>query len=152
MKQKRFGPHRFDKQSIIDFYKHSDLHLGYIACDMETNQIIAYFIIKTGYLKHDAVRLQSYGMNPDANTDCTFAPSVADAWQSCGIGDKLFQLILSDLRTTEISRIILWGGVQMDNTKAVNYYKKNNFKILGKFTYNGENYDMYFDIKNPQNA
>jgi diamine N-acetyltransferase len=150
--KKRFGPHSFDKQSVVDFYTYSDLHLGYIACDMETNQIIAYFIIKTGYLEHDAFRLQSCGMVPDSRTDCTFAPSVADAWQSSGIGNQLFQFILTGLRNTEINRIILWGGVQTDNTKAVNFYIKNNFKILGKFTHNGENYDMYFDIPKTENA
>lgn len=142
----RFGPHKSDKQSIIDFYTPGDLNSGYIACDIVTNQIVAYFIIKTGYLEHDAVRLQSCGIVPDNKTDCTFAPSVADSWQSCGIGGQLFRFILTDLKTTEISRIILWGGVQTDNIKAVNFYKKNKFKILGKFTHNGENYDMYYDI------
>ena len=40
----------------------------------------------------------------------------------------------------------MWGGVQMDNEKAVNFYKRNDFRMLGQFTYNGENYDMIFDI------
>ena len=144
--KRRFGPHRFDKQSIIDFYTPADLNSGYISCDLITNQIIAYFIIKHGYLEHDAVRLLSYGMVSDNKTDCTFAPSVADDWQSCGIGDQMFQFIISDLKATVIKRIILWGGVQVDNTKAVNFYRKNNFEILGKFTHNGENYDMYYEI------
>lgn len=79
-------------------------------------------------------------------SDCTFAPSVADAWQSCGVGNSLFQFILSSLKATEVKRIILWGGVQIDNEKAVNYYKKNAFKTLGQFYYNGENYDMVLDV------
>lgn len=144
--KKRFGPHKFDKQSIIDFYTPGGLNSAYIACDLITNQIIAYFIIKHGYLDYDAVRLLTYGLVPDKKTDCTFAPSVADDWQSCGIGAQMFQFIMSDLKASEIKRIILWGGVQKDNTKAVNFYRKNNFEILGKFTHNGENYDMYHDI------
>jgi ribosomal protein S18 acetylase RimI-like enzyme len=142
---KRFGPHKFDRQSIIDFY---DLktNLGYIAIAIETKEIIAYSIIKIGYLEHDNSRLQSYGLILDNNSDSTFAPSVADIWQSCGIGNKLFQFIVSDLSATEIKRIILWGGVQMNNEIAVNYYKKNGFKILGQFAYNGDNYDMIYEI------
>jgi hypothetical protein len=144
--KKRFGPHNFDRQSIIDFY---DLktNIGYIALAIDTNEIIAYSILKIGYLEHDSSRLQSYGMKLDNNTDSTFAPSVADLWQSCGIGNKLFQFILSDLSKTEVKRIILWGGVQTNNEIAVNYYNKNGFKTLGQFAYNGDNYDMVYEIK-----
>jgi ribosomal protein S18 acetylase RimI-like enzyme len=143
--KKRFGPHNFDKQSIIDFYD-LNTNLGYIAHTVDTKEIIGYSIIKIGYLVHDAKRLESYGITLNNKTDCTFAPSVADLWQSCGIGNTLFRFILSDLMTTEIERIILWGGVQMDNERAVNYYKKNGFKTLGQFAYNGENYDMIYNV------
>ncbi|WP_336518133.1 hypothetical protein [Pollutibacter soli] len=136
----------FDPQSIVEFYKYPDIHRGYVAHDIETKKIIAYSIIRIGYLEHDKARLQSYGLTLDNKTDCTFAPSVADLWQSCGVGNKMFHFILSDLKTNRINRIILWGGVQVDNDKAVNYYKKNDFRILGQFTYNGENYDMILDI------
>ena len=54
----RFGPHKFDKQSIIDFYKYPDAHWGYVAHDTETKEIIAYSIIKIGCLEKDITRLQ----------------------------------------------------------------------------------------------
>jgi diamine N-acetyltransferase len=144
--KKRFGPHNFDKQSIVDFYD-LNTNLGYVAHTVDKKEIIAYSIIKIGYLEHDGLRLQSYGLAPDNKTDCTFAPSVADLWQSCGIGNHLFRFILSDLTATEIERFILWGGVQMDNERAVNFYRKNGFKTLGQFTYNGENYDMIYNYR-----
>jgi diamine N-acetyltransferase len=150
--KKRFGPHNFDRQSILDFY-HLSNNLGYVAHTIDTKEIIAYSIIKIGYLDHDSIRLQSYGITLDNKTDCTFAPSVADVWQSCGIGNHLFNFILSDLTTMEIERIILWGGVQVNNEKALNFYKKNGFKTLGQFAYNGENYDMIYTIAtNSQNS
>jgi hypothetical protein len=49
-------------------------------------------------------------------------------------------------REIETNRIILWGGVQVENKKAVGYYLKNGFSILGQFEYNGANYDMVLDI------
>jgi diamine N-acetyltransferase len=143
--KKRFGPHPFDKNSVIEFYR-NDLHTGYIAQDTETSAIVAYSIIKIGFLEHDAFRLQAYGLKLDGKTDATFAPSVADAWQSHGIGNALFSFIISDLKLLEIKRIILWGGVQSDNHKAVNYYRKNGFKTLGEFHYNGLNLDMALQI------
>jgi diamine N-acetyltransferase len=146
--KKRFGPHLFDQKSILDFYSNSDKNIGYIAINMQSQDIIAYSIIKIGYLEHDSFRLRSYGLVPDNNTDCTFAPSVADAWQGLGIGNALLNFILDDLITFKIKRIILWGGVQTKNYKAVNFYIKNGFKILGKFEYIGENYDMIKEIGN----
>jgi diamine N-acetyltransferase len=141
----RFGPHPYDQQSIAGFY-HNSGHTGYIARETATMGIAAYAAIKTGILQHDSHRLQSYGIVPDENTDYTFAPSVADAWQSCGIGNALFHFILSDLRLLGAKRMILWGGVQANNDKAVSYYRKNNFQLLGEFDHNGLNYDMALEI------
>ena len=144
--KKRFGPHQFDKNSIIELYKSSDTYFGYVAHDIEASKIIAYSIIKIGYLDHDKFRLESYGMKLDKRIDCAFAPSVGDRWQSAGIGNMLFQFIVSDLKCKEVKRVTLWGGVQLNNEKAVNYYLKNGFKILGQFNNQGENYDMSFEI------
>jgi GNAT superfamily N-acetyltransferase len=143
--KKRFGPHAFEHNAIAEFY--TDLtNQGYLAIDRATTEIIAYAIIRLGYLQHDCVRLQAYGLTLDQKTDCTFAPSVADAWQSAGIGQALLQYILSDLQQSQKQRLILWGGVQSDNHKAVNFYLKNGFKILGCFQYNGDNYDMMLSL------
>lgn len=68
---------------------------------------------------------------------------MADAWQGLGLGGKMLQFILGDLRTTtNVNRLILWGGVQADNFRAVKYYENNGFRVLGKFDYQGDNYDM----------
>lgn len=143
--KKRFGPHPFDKESIICFYRDAS-NTGYIAVDPVTSEIVGYSIIKTGFLEHDHSRLQSYGLTPHSRSDCTFAPSVADSWQSCGIGDALFGFILTDLGQAGVRRIILWGGVQADNEKAVKYYQKHGFRKLGQFQHNGENVDMILEI------
>ncbi len=142
----RFGPHDFDKKAILTMYENCSNHKGYIAQDAETSEIIAYSIIKLGYIEHDSSRLQSYGINPDDTTDCTFAPSVADKWQSQGVGNSLFNFMLLDLKAKRIKRIVLWGGVQSNNTRAVNYYIKNGFRKLGEFQHNGSNYDMVLEL------
>jgi diamine N-acetyltransferase len=142
----RFGPHQFNKQTIAELFSNNN-HWGFIAVDVSSNRIVAYAIVKLGYLEHDSHRLESYGLQLNHETDCTFAPSVADDWQSSGLGNQLFQFILSELKAkTNVKRIILWGGVQTSNQKAVNYYQRNGFKILGTFHYNVENYDMILDL------
>ena len=144
--KKRFGPHQFDTESIASFYESQQVYTGYLAIDETTAAIAAYSIVKTGYLAHDNIRLQQYGLILHNNTDCTFAPSVADKWQGHGIGTGLFQFILNDVKNRRIKRIILWGGVQADNDIAVRFYKKNGFITLGGFEYNGMNLDMMLEI------
>lgn len=144
--KKRFGPHPFDLPSIIEFYKEPNIHQAYIAKTINTKEIIAYSIIKLGILEADFQRYKSYGIELYKETDCEFAPSVADAWQSCGIGNGMFQFILEELKKTDIQRIVLWGGVQADNEKAVRYYLKHGFQKVGQFTHNGENFDMILEI------
>ena len=143
---RRFGPHSFDRETIGGLFENTESYLGYIALDMDSDEVVAYSIVKKGFLEHDSLRLRSYGLTLDAKTDCTFAPSVADAWQSLGVGNSLFQFVLSDLQTLGLKRIILWGGVQCSNTRAVNYYIKNGFTTLGQFEYNGDNYDMVLNV------
>ena len=144
--KKRYGPHPFDQQFIADLFStHAD-YLGYIAREPGDDKIIAYSVIKLGFLPQDHDRLKSYGIFPDPETDATFAPSVADAWQSCGLGNKVFRFILPDLMQKGIRRIILWGGVQSTNDKAVGFYMKNGFRELGQFEHNGNNIDMMLEI------
>ncbi|CAN5561288.1 hypothetical protein BH10BAC3_BH10BAC3_06340 [soil metagenome] len=144
--KRKFGPHAFDTAAIINFYHPSNKNTGYIACDTVTNKVVAYAIIKCGYLAHDSFRLRSYGLEPDEKTDCTFAPSVTDAWQGYGLANHLFNFILAGIKSVGIKRIILWGGVQCNNEPAVNFYNKHGFKTLGMFEYNGMNNDMMMVI------
>ncbi|MBN8674612.1 MAG: GNAT family N-acetyltransferase [Chitinophagales bacterium] len=140
--KKRFGPHPFDKAAVSHFYQTNPYNLGYIAEDSSEGSIVAYAVVRLGYLEHDADRLRSFGFVPDHFTDVTYAPSVADHWQGLGTGYHLLQFIEEELKTMGRQRIILWGGVQQENETAVRYYLKNGFVVLGAFEYNGPNYDM----------
>jgi GNAT superfamily N-acetyltransferase len=142
---RRYGPHPFDRATIVEIFSGNTGLLGYIAIEQDNQSIIAYSVIKYGVIHHDQVRLESYGLKINNQTDCTYAPSVADAWQSCGVGNLMFQFILDDLKSMGFRRIILWGGVQADNLKAVNFYRKNGFQEVGRFEHNGNNLDMIRD-------
>ena len=120
--------------------------MGYIAVEVNTGKIIAYAILKKGILEHDHQRLNSYGIQPDHQSDCTYAPSVADDWQGRWLGTTLFKYILSDEEKMNFRRIILWGGVQADNKRAIRFYLHNGFTILGEFQYNGNNFDMIYNL------
>ena len=141
----RFGPHAFDADSVIQFYNNKGV-TGFVATVANSNTIIAYFIIKDGLLHFESERLKNYHYSNIENDSCTYAPSVADEWQGKGIGKLMFYHILDDCRQRFIKRIILWGGVQNTNEKALQFYKKLGFVTLGQFKYNGQNQDMLLEI------
>lgn len=138
-----FGPHGFDKTSLSRFYQ-DPKNTAYIAT--EENRIVAYAILRLGFLRHDAPRLFSYGLDLHPDTDASFAPSVADDWQGRGLGRSLFTYIINDLSNLNVTRLILWGGVQSANQRAVRYYQQLGFRTLGYFEYHGWNADMVYEI------
>jgi GNAT superfamily N-acetyltransferase len=142
----RFGPHGFDTANLLSLYEPPSLYTGYVALERQTQRVIAYAVVKKGFLAHDAQRLQSYGLVLNEETDATYAPSVADDWQGRGLGTALFDYIKSDLSHQSIRRIILWGGVQASNVHAIGYYQKLGFTTLGAFEYQGSNFDMILPI------
>ncbi len=140
--QNRFGPHPFTIEALEHLYHRSD-HVGFLLIENNSTYIIGYAIVKLGYLEHDFPRLLSYHFQPDHTTDATYAPSLADDWQGKGIGQLLWNTVKEYLQKMQKKRVILWGGVQSNNTIAVKYYQKNNFVSIGSYTYNGkDNLDM----------
>lgn len=143
----RFGPHEFDRATLDRLFVFSDQYIAAIGVLKESARVISYALVKKGYLEHDESRLQGYGLSLSNNTDCTYAPSVADDWQGKGMGQEMYYFILPLLKNLGFKRIILWGGVQSDNSRAVAYYKKLGFESLGQFEFHGLNTDMICQIQ-----
>lgn len=143
----RFAPHSFEKSFLDVFCREFDAgYFAFGAFEAETNVLIAYALLKKGYVEHDYERLSSYGVQPDSFNDYTYAPSVADAWQSEGIGFGIFKYMLTAIDFNAANRIFLWGGVQVLNDKAMNFYSKIGFRTLGQFNYYGMNNDMIYEL------
>ena len=142
----RFAPHSFEKSFLDEFCREFDTdYFAFGAFEAETNILISYALLKKGYVEHDFERLSSYGVHPDSNKDYTYAPSVADAWQSEGIGFGIFKYMLTAIDFGTANRIFLWGGVQVSNDKAMGFYNKIGFRTLGQFQYHGINNDMIYE-------
>jgi GNAT superfamily N-acetyltransferase len=142
--RQRFAPHPFEEAAIWEFYHWQHQHLGYTG--WVGNEIVAYFIVKRSYLPHDKERLEGYGIALHPLDDFTMAPSVADAWQGKGVAGLMMQHVLTDIRNRSAKRLLLWGGVQCDNTAAIKFYKKHGFLSLGTFEYQGCNLDMMLSL------
>lgn len=143
---KRFGPHPFDEHTA---YLISDGNYqnckAYICIDDDA--VVAYSVVKQGYIDADAARYAHYPISIDYENDYTLAPSVADAYQSRGVGSLMFEYIEQDLREHGARKIVLWGGVQHTNEKAFRFYLKHGFQTLEEFEHNGRNLDMVKYLK-----
>jgi GNAT superfamily N-acetyltransferase len=140
----RFGPHLFDRDSVKHICNEQGRDITrYISVD-DKDGLIAYMLVKKGMNEGEQYRLRQKNIEFDETLFCTFAPSVADAWQSSGLGTAMYELIEKDIRSnTSFRFIILWGGVQTTNERAVRFYEKHGFKQVGAFWYDGkDNYDM----------
>ncbi len=140
--RRRFGPHAFDAATVRRLCASSvDGWLTYVAVDA-ADRIAAYAVVCRGCLPHEEPRFCGYGIRPQFETDYTLAPSVADAWQSRGLGDRLLRYVIDELRARDGRRVFLWGGVQAENVRARRFYQKHGFRHLGDFEHHGTNHDM----------
>ncbi len=101
----------------------------YVATDAETNKIVGYIICwlsdKTAHIYNLAVKKE---------------------YQNCGIGSRLLEYLLEDLKKEGIKTVVL--EVRKSNQKAIYLYKKFNFveiDVLVKFYPDGE--DALYMIK-----
>lgn len=144
----RFGPHLFDQQTINSICEEPAKNIQrYIAVDESTSVVVAYLLIQQGMIEADQQRYAQRNQFLDPGTTVTYAPSVADDWQSSGLGTAMHNLIENDLKNRGIRHIILWGGVQSTNLKAVNFYKKNGYQFIASFWHdNKDNHDMIKEL------
>ena len=144
----RFGPHSFDKQTIHTICDLTDNDTRrFIAIDESASVIVSYMLIKQGMIDGDQQRFAQRNQLYDPDTTVTYAPSVADDWQSSGLGTALHNIIEDELKSKGIRYIVLWGGVQASNLKAVNFYRKNGYRIIDSFWHDEkDNYDMVKEL------
>ncbi len=146
--RRRFGPHPFTMEQAqklcaeINYY--DTLRLIAVTEKGGQPQVIAYFILQLGIKEAEKKRYQAHGMVLDECKDCTFAPSVADAYQNRGLGSTLMPKILDLARRFGFQRMVLMGGTQATNYRAIHFYEKFGFRKVGDFLTKGgvNNHDM----------
>lgn len=116
----RFQPHSFQPQDVLSFYQQQGTE-ACVAIDTATDELVGYAVLKKGLLEHDLPRLQQYQYPLQYDTAYTFAPSVKDDWQSTGVGQLMMDFIRAEMQSRNIHQLVLWGGVQTGNEKALRF-------------------------------
>ncbi|MGW6366973.1 GNAT family N-acetyltransferase, partial [Bacillus subtilis] len=73
------------------------------------------------------------GIHLSEQTDCRFGPTLADAYQGSGVGSLVLPLVMEAVGRLGRTRVILWGGVLADNPRALRFYERNGFQLVGPF-------------------
>lgn len=139
-----YQPHPLNKEAARYICKNLDYttQLPFVV-ESSTGSIIAYFLFDFRYSEPEAIRYKKYGIALNPVKDCRFAPVVADAYQGQGIGKSAFKELLPILRQLSFRSLILSGGTQERNKRAITFYEKIGFKLMGEFEENNmRNYDM----------
>jgi hypothetical protein len=97
----------------------------------------------------DYARFAIYGYQLDAQSDCRLGLCIADEMQGRRPSQALLPLVREIARRFGRTRIILWGGVRVDNLRAVAYYRRAGFALVGEFvsTDGSASLDMVLETK-----
>jgi diamine N-acetyltransferase len=136
---RRFGPHPLD-QATADYLCATinvaeALRLVAVVPGPAGDEIIAYFILLLDVTKYELARYAQCGIALHSQTDCTVAPSVADLYQNSGLGSPCFQHLIELARRLGRQRMLLLGGTQASNHRAIHFYAKHGFRTIGSFEY-----------------
>ena len=148
--RQRFGPHAFTAEQAailcaqIDYGK--VIRLLAVTDDVQKPRAVAYFILGLELNEQDAKRYHARGMDLDRASVCSIAPSVADHCRGRGLGARMMARALTLARALGRKNVILQGGVQATNFRAIRFYEKFRFGRVGSFSTTVENYDMILNF------
>ena len=143
-----FGPHPLTMEQGHRLCEEIDYGqtLRMIALIGSAPEVIAYLILILGVRESEIGRYREHRVVLESETDCTFAPSVADAYQNRRLGSLLMPHVLEVVRRLGYRRVVLSGGTQARNMRAVRFYEKFGFVKVGEFMTKINNYDMILEL------
>ena len=142
-----YGPHRFDSETAdrLCMETRTDTEIVRFVVTVADGggaRIIAYFIVGFRMQDADVKRYAARGTPLDDRTDAYLAPSVEDGYQDTGVGSAVMGHLVPWLRGLGRRRLMLLGGVQQGNERAIAFYRKWGLRIVGDFQTRKACYDM----------
>ncbi len=149
-----YGPHPFDRETAGRLCRETRtdteaVRLVVTVPDGGGARVIAYFIVGFRMQDADVKRYAGRGTPLDDRTDAYLAPSVSDGHQNTGVGSAVMGDLVPWLRQLGRRRLILLGGVQQRNERAIAFYRKWGFRTVGAFHTRQANYDMIATLSAP---
>lgn len=139
--RKRFQPHPLTREHAA--------YLTALAHDTATrfvlfsgDRIIGYFILESEMSVHEAARYAAHGIELTSEHDILFAPSILDEYQNHGLASLVMPKLLDWARERHAKSLVLMGGTQETNRRAIAFYEKFGFQKHGGYHTEMFNHDM----------
>jgi GNAT superfamily N-acetyltransferase len=143
----RFGPHPLTDEFAAHLCsKTGDSADRFVIVPKNEAKIVGYFIIGFEMSPHEKGRYLSQGITLEQGMDVLFAPSVADDYQNCGLASRVMPAILFHARQKGARSLVLMGGTQATNSRAIAFYEKFGFIKYGGYQTEVFNHDMRLEI------
>ncbi len=110
------------------------------------DRIVGYFILEPVVSAHEIERYSHFGIVLKSGQDYLFAPSVADDFQNKGIASLVMPHLVAYARQSGAKSLVLMGGTQATNVRAIAFYEKFGFKRFGGYQTDVFNHDMRLTI------
>ncbi|GAA5215187.1 GNAT family N-acetyltransferase [Corallincola platygyrae] len=140
--RRRFGPHPLNAEYARELVSRSQDSAKRLVVSNASGEVKGYFILECEHFPHECERFSAQGIELTPGRDVSFAPSVADDMQSQGLASAVMPLVIEYVKSLGASSLVLMGGVQATNERAVGFYRKFGFEPFGGYQTDVFNQDM----------
>ena len=135
--QRYFAPHGLEwqhgQQLVAELDPSQTLRLLLLDKSGDEEIVLGYLILQMGLAPHEQERFNRYGIEYDPALCVSLAPVIAEGWQSQGLGAPLLKQGLHLCRELGRQAVVLMGGMQDANRRAVHFYLRHGFHRLDSF-------------------
>lgn len=147
--RKRFGPHPINcsyAEYLCDNI-HRDYYTARFVLEHDVSgDITGYFILDFNLSPHELKRYDEAGIKLNPFKDILFAPSISDKFQNSGLASLSMPYLIDFAEENQAESIVLMGGTQETNHRAIRFYEKFGFKKVGEYSTDVYNYDMILEL------
>jgi diamine N-acetyltransferase len=150
--KQRFGPHPLTEAGAAAVCSGQGTGQKTVRLVLETHvQIIGYFILEPQMSEHEARRYLVFDIALESDRDYLFAPSISDQYQNQGLASLAMPDIIAEAKALGARSLVLMGGTQASNGRAIAFYEKFGFERFGGYQTEVFNHDMrlVFEDKAP---
>lgn len=114
----------------------------------DAGEVAGLFEFSLDLVEDDVRRYARHGIPLSRGRTIRFGPCVLDKHQGQGLARNVMPYLEDIARRLGRSRMILWGGVHVENLRAIRFYERVGFTWAGEFTnaHGDRCSDMYRDV------
>ncbi len=141
--RKKYGPHPLTKEFAVELCtSKDDSVIRFVLTLVDDKRFVGYFILDFRMPEGILNRYREQGIDLSDGKNPMFAPSIADDYQNTGLASLAMPVIIKAAKDLGAKSLVLMGGTQATNKRAIAFYEKFGFKHICEFEREGLNYDM----------